>query len=635
MLSSTSFAVFETNLDSCPKCGKNICEHASVADVINLPNSLSQDFSTYSSDSSLIKQLFNESTSSTVTNSTLNFEIDPKISLSAINELLLGKGRSVSLHEPEPNIPKKKKFRLFSKNRQLNCLSSSSSSSSSCSSHTEPDPPPPRPPPQSSSKDPKTYISVKLNNYYYYNYEKTVSKSSSSTASSTITDSVITEIHRPIVNITENRLDKLEKFDKLETTSFFSSDPKLSIYSEQEQQQIAKYHKITVIFILIGLFSFNFLQETFLIFHYVNSSQYYWFLYCLIGIFSGQCLTLLVSLLNELNFSEDKNILFKNPFSKLCLLIPGYLPLSCFTQFFKVILNYKRSNGQEKFRLEFDLSLLFYFNSLFYTLPLIIVNSCYLASNNRLNWYYTDLLTFSSDSAVMFIFNPESKPKNQFMILLVSIFISISIGLCLFITYYELMKQMRLFSGLKKFAPDTQWLRLGAIELLVYFCYKFCLITSRLSILALFWYLFNEWIILFITAHIFLLFTSTLTCVFGNNENEKRSKLNDLVTLKIICLLGIVDLFMNQTSELKNINRVLGYYLLNFMENSVILTYWLIKILWNEQAQQKICYTTLVYLSVLLFNVFGLILKYLHVHIMKKRYRKLFDFKSNQIVVRS
>ncbi|CAF0834473.1 unnamed protein product, partial [Brachionus calyciflorus] len=160
-------------------------------------------------------------------------------------------------------------------------------------------------------------------------------------------------------------------------------------------------------------------------------------------------------------------------------------------------------------------------------------------------------------------------------------------------------------------------------------------ITSRLSILALFWYLFNEWIILFITAHIFLLFTSTLTCVFGNNENEKRSKLNDLVTLKIICLLGIVDLFMNQTSELKNINRVLGYYLLNFMENSVILTYWLIKILWNEQAQQKICYTTLVYLSVLLFNVFGLILKYLHVHIMKKRYRKLFDFKSNQIVVRS
>lgn len=231
MLSSTSFAVFETNLDSCPKCGKNVCEHASVADVINLPNSLSQDFSTYSSDSSLIKQLFNESTSSTITNSTLNFEINPKLSLTEINNLLLGKDRII---EPEVDLPiKKKKFKLFSrKSKPLNCLSSSSSSSS-CS-----DP-----------KDPKTYISVKLNNYYYYTYEKTVSKSSSSTASSTITDSVITEIHRP-VNIVENKLDKI---------SYYSSEPKLSSVCSDEPQ-INKYHKITVIFILIGLFTFIFLQ---------------------------------------------------------------------------------------------------------------------------------------------------------------------------------------------------------------------------------------------------------------------------------------------------------------------------------------------------------------------------------------
>jgi len=38
-----------------------VCEHTSVADVIHLPNSISQDFSTYSSNSSLIKQLFNDS----------------------------------------------------------------------------------------------------------------------------------------------------------------------------------------------------------------------------------------------------------------------------------------------------------------------------------------------------------------------------------------------------------------------------------------------------------------------------------------------------------------------------------------------------------------------------------------------
>jgi hypothetical protein len=48
-------------LDKCPKCGQKVCDHASIADVINLPNSISQDFSTYSSDSSLIKQFFNDS----------------------------------------------------------------------------------------------------------------------------------------------------------------------------------------------------------------------------------------------------------------------------------------------------------------------------------------------------------------------------------------------------------------------------------------------------------------------------------------------------------------------------------------------------------------------------------------------
>ena len=56
---------FANCLDTCPKCGQNVCEHTSVADVIHLPNSISQDFSTYSSDSSLIKQLYSDSTHST------------------------------------------------------------------------------------------------------------------------------------------------------------------------------------------------------------------------------------------------------------------------------------------------------------------------------------------------------------------------------------------------------------------------------------------------------------------------------------------------------------------------------------------------------------------------------------------
>ena len=59
-------------LDKCPKCGQRVCEHTSIAEVINLPNSISQDFSTYSSDSSLIKQLFSDSSTGMSPNQQLN-----------------------------------------------------------------------------------------------------------------------------------------------------------------------------------------------------------------------------------------------------------------------------------------------------------------------------------------------------------------------------------------------------------------------------------------------------------------------------------------------------------------------------------------------------------------------------------
>jgi hypothetical protein len=37
------------------------------------------------------------------------------------------------------------------------------------------------------------------------------------------------------------------------------------------------------------------------------------------------------------------------------------------------------------------------------------------------------------------------------------------------------------------------------------------------------------------------------------------------------------------------------------------------------------CYATLIYLCIILFTIFGLILKFLHLHILRKRYRKLCD----------
>jgi hypothetical protein len=267
---------------------------------------------------------------------------------------------------------------------------------------------------------------------------------------------------------------------------------------------------------------------------------------------------------------------------------------------------------------------------------------------------------------------------------------------------------------------------LGLIEILVYFCYKFCLITSRLSIIAIFWYLFNEWLVLALLAHVTIIFLSTYmtnskekrenrivllnrspnnhktnsnqsscedvkltekmdTAVVSNASSaqttitSKKSKLNELLTLFIICLISTVDLFMNQLSELRHLRKVLVYYVFYFVQNVSVLTYWLVMTILNannETSNQSImsvtksytkpqenrtnllavlvqssaqssgiqsqqasdistsmaavfsaktyaCYATLIYLCIILFTVFGLVLKFLHLHILRKRYRRL------------
>ena len=37
------------------------------------------------------------------------------------------------------------------------------------------------------------------------------------------------------------------------------------------------------------------------------------------------------------------------------------------------------------------------------------------------------------------------------------------------------------------------------------------------------------------------------------------------------------------------------------------------------------CYATLIYLCIILLTIFGLILKFLHLHILRKRYRRYFE----------
>jgi hypothetical protein len=603
-----------------------------------------------------------------------------------------------------------------------------------------------------------------------------------------------------------------------------SANTTLSHDSDQSNMSLSpKYNSISIIFILIGLFTINFFQESVLILYFYNTEQFYWFIYSMVALFSGQTITLILSLLAEidlinlspptslkmnktknrkdlnlpqsnvyineydLNYNAQLYSVFKNPFSKLFLLVPGFLSMSVYIQFFKHVFNYRKSSAHMRFKYEFQLSLYLFFNSIFHSLPLAIINACYLASTTKtysLSWYYTELFSIfkstsssfiqhqTSDSSSLasvsnsqtkiLIDNGSNERRSNLVLLLVSIFISISIGICLFITYYELMKQMNFLSIIKNnmmfFNPksvatgqkkpcknadikesysnlsfDQKFENLGLVEVLVYFCYRFCLITSRLSVIALFWYLFNEWLLLAVFIHIFVGFLCTFFTIkskknpinsyildrklhqerqiknekmtssdnsdhFGlivessssssssssdgitteativslnaiDSDQKKTSKLNQHLTVFIVCLLSFIDLFMNQLSELHHMRKVFVYYLIYLIQNVSVLTYWLVTtimkakfhleseditpnhskpilktftatsitekaltfdddtmtIMKNVSPTTYVCYATIIYMCIILFTIFGLVLKFLHLHILRKRFRKLYN----------
>ncbi len=240
------------------------------------------------------------------------------------------------------------------------------------------------------------------------------------------------------------------------------------------------------------------------------------------------------------------------------------------------------------------------------------------------------------------------------------------------------MKQINLNTALtyNDLASNNKLLNLGLVEVLVYFCYKFCLIVSRVATLSLFWYLFREWLGLALFLHIAFLYTTTLLTVNLNDlttpENftkptqqppQQCSGLKQHLVLFITCLLGCVDLFMNQLSEIFYLKKVVGYYVIYFLQNLVVLTFWLVKtvlesrkallieqdeleqdetgnrnklILYSGKMDKLLgnfaeyltpitCYAGLIYLCVVLFSVFGLVLKFLHLHILRKRYRRVYN----------
>jgi len=298
-------------------------------------------------------------------------------------------------------------------------------------------------------------------------------------------------------------------------------------------------------------------------------------------------------------------------------------------------------------------------------------------------------------------------------------------------------KKLPVKESLSTLSFDQKCENLSLVEVLVYFCYRFCLITSRLSVIALFWYLFNEWLLLAVFVHILVGFICTFFTIktkknpinsyildrklyqerqiknekmtssdnsdhFGlivesssssssssssdgitaeaaivslnaiNSDQKKTSKLNQHLTLFIVCLLSFIDLFMNQLSELYHMRKVFIYYLIYLIQNVSVLTYWLVRTIMNAKYQLEsenlvqnssddlstiiksftttsireqalkvdentmsimknvtpttyVCYATIIYLCIILFTIFGLVLKFLHLHILRKRFRKLYN----------
>ena len=107
---------------------------------------------------------------------------------------------------------------------------------------------------------------------------------------------------------------------------------------------------------------------------------------------------------------------------------------------------------------------------------------------------------------------------------------------------------------------------------------------------------------------------------------------------------------MNQLSELYHIRKVFVYYLIYLVQNVSVLSYWLVRIVLNAKYERErenlklasttvaaaslsdvasstayVCYATIIYFCIVLFTIFGLVLKFLHLHILRKRFRRMYS----------
>lgn len=438
---------------------------------------------------------------------------------------------------------------------------------------------------------------------------------------------------------------------------------KLNVFSSSKT-----YHSISIVMIIMLLYTINLLQEFFILFDYLNTQKYYWFItslsiinilqflimFCIylnnsddFGLTSCTCtnttlssedssssasnsssccndsnnsynyLTTVKNSKNELhpfNFSfihdgytnayKNYTFLFACPLNIILVLIPGLLPIIVYKEFFKYLFQFKTLTCLSHFQKEFCLAFYLLISALFHSLPLTIINSCYLASTTSFAsfTYITEMFTWNS------LFTNE---KRETLVFFISIFISTTVGVCLFTSYYQLMKYMNNDSNANETIRNRNECliknNLSKSErkfffscffiIFIRFCYKFCLLTTRLAIIAILWFLFNQSIFILLSMHIAI---GYLICFFkygkvqNFNQNEKEFKTNTLKTLSVkhvsclmISILSITDSFNDLIDEFSYFPNVHAYYIMYLIQNILVIIVWLWKTISVMQQNQK------------------------------------------------
>ena len=418
----------------------------------------------------------------------------------------------------------------------------------------------------------------------------------------------------------------------------------------------SSYHSISMIFIIMLLYSINLLQELFILFDYFNTKKYYWCLFSVLFLSVAQFFIIICIHLNNsvketmttttmtittaststtssptgttettyemiansnnsstssrydgiferepFNFDfihdgydfacKKYSIIIKRFYFIPFIFIPGVLPAIVYIQFTRYLFNFKRLTYLNHFKSELSLSFYLLISSLFHSLPLAIINSCHLATK-------FSFVTFSFSSEMLTL-NPVLTEKREALVILVSIFISITVGVCLFTSYYHLMKHIndtnsvsmtrKLRENCEKITQRTFLFSCFTISF-IHFCYKFCFITSRLIIIGILWFLVNEKIFIILSIHIligYLICNFKFHSVKKNMKKKQKLRLRQHFSCFLISILSFTDSFVDIVGTFQQFCNIHLYYLIFFIQNVSVMLIWFYKVMMNMQQFQN------------------------------------------------